>query len=188
MNKKERKLACATALQSAAADMLVCDDFGALEAVSTKGLVASLAAMGVQEGEKVLLVVNEANEKLYLSGRNLPTLAINTANAVQVRAGAVGVAVWEGSMGSMGSGACGWSGTHRVPAVLLVLEAAGVLLVRRLSPGCSHCWPCLPCCHHATHTPHSRTPQVYDVLNADRIVVEQSALAYLNEWFGESQA
>ncbi|EFN52995.1 hypothetical protein CHLNCDRAFT_49059 [Chlorella variabilis] len=112
MNKKERKLACATALQSAAADMLVCDDFGALEAVSTKGLVASLAAMGVQEGEKVLLVVNEANEKLYLSGRNLPTLAINTANAVQV----------------------------------------------------------------------------YDVLNADRIVVEQSALAYLNEWFGESQA
>ena len=26
--------------------------------------------------------------------------------------------------------------------------------------------------------------QVYDVLNADVIVVEKSALAYLNEWFG----
>jgi hypothetical protein len=33
MNKKERKLACATALQSAAADMIVCDDFSALEQV-----------------------------------------------------------------------------------------------------------------------------------------------------------
>ncbi len=36
------------------------------------------------QGEKVLLIVNEANEKVYLSGRNVPTLAINTANAVQV--------------------------------------------------------------------------------------------------------
>jgi ribosomal protein L4 len=26
--------------------------------------------------------------------------------------------------------------------------------------------------------------QVYDVLNADRIVVEQAALAYINSWFG----
>ena len=81
---------------------------------------------------------------------------------------------------------------HRVPSLLLVVEAAGMLLVRHLSPGCSHCWPCLPCCHHTTHThthtPHSRAPQVYDVLNADRIVVEQSALAYLNKWFDESQA
>jgi len=25
---------------------------------------------------------------------------------------------------------------------------------------------------------------VYDVLNADRIIVEQGALAYINEWFG----
>ncbi len=26
--------------------------------------------------------------------------------------------------------------------------------------------------------------QVYDVLNADKIVVEKGALAYINEWFG----
>ena len=31
------------------------------------------------------------------------------------------------------------------------------------------------------------TPQVYDVLNADRIVVEKAALAYLNEWFGAAE-
>lgn len=154
MNKKERKLACATALQSAASDMLVVESFEGLTGVSTKGLVASLAAMGIEEvrrrplaplscpplpasgrtdsaarlawgghkpcptassnlavlllhkhqprprhphlprtafpvileqGEKVLLIVNEANETVYLSGRNVPTLAINTANAVQAR-------------------------------------------------------------------------------------------------------
>ena len=34
----------------------------------------------------MLLIVNEPNEKVYLSGRNVPTLAINTAAAVQVRA------------------------------------------------------------------------------------------------------
>lgn len=110
MNKKERKLACATALQSAAADMIVCDDFSALEQVKTALLVAGLGAMGADPtgGKKVLLIVNEPNDKVYLSGRNIPTLAINTSHAVQV----------------------------------------------------------------------------YDVLNADVIVVEKSALAYLNEWFG----
>lgn len=47
MNKKERKLALATALQSAACDMLVCDDFSVLDTVKTQALVAGLAAMGV---------------------------------------------------------------------------------------------------------------------------------------------
>ncbi|KAI7845278.1 hypothetical protein COHA_001121 [Chlorella ohadii] len=111
MNKKEKKLALSTALQSAAADMIVCDDFSAMAEVKTKTLVSALAAMGVQEGEKVLLIVNEPNNTVYLSGRNVPTLAINTANAVQV----------------------------------------------------------------------------YDVLNADRVIVEKAALAYLNEWFGGEQ-
>lgn len=36
------------------------------------------------QSEKVLLIVNEPNQNVYLSGRNVPTLAINTANAVQV--------------------------------------------------------------------------------------------------------
>ena len=33
MNKKEKKLALSTALQSAAADMIVCDDFSAMQEV-----------------------------------------------------------------------------------------------------------------------------------------------------------
>jgi hypothetical protein len=40
----------------------------------------------------VLLVVNEPNEALYLSGRNIPTVAINTAHALQVtRSSAAGL-------------------------------------------------------------------------------------------------
>ncbi|KAG7674223.1 hypothetical protein Ndes2526B_g03974 [Nannochloris sp. 'desiccata'] len=112
MNKKEKRLAFATALQSAAGDMVVVEDFaGKFEEIKTKSLVGKLAAMGVDvETEKALLILSEANEYVYLSGRNIEGLAINTANAVQV----------------------------------------------------------------------------YDVLAADRIVVEKSALAYLNEYYGSS--
>ena len=55
--------------------------------VKTALLVAGLGAMGADpsDGKKVLLIVNEPNEKVYLSGRNIPTLAINTSHAVQVR-------------------------------------------------------------------------------------------------------
>jgi len=112
MNKKEKRLALATALQSAVKDMLVVEDFaGAFSEVKTKSLVAKLAALGVDvESEKTLLVLNESNQFVYLSGRNIERLGINTANAVQL----------------------------------------------------------------------------YDVLAADRIVVEKSALAYINEYYGGS--
>lgn len=55
---QERKLALATALQSAAADMIVCDDFSALDSVKTQALVAGLGAMGadveVSKGRQLL--------------------------------------------------------------------------------------------------------------------------------------
>jgi large subunit ribosomal protein L4 len=47
MNKKERRLALATALQSAAGDMLVVEDLaGKLPAAKTKNLVALLQQVG----------------------------------------------------------------------------------------------------------------------------------------------
>lgn len=264
MNKKERKLALATALQSAAADMLVVDSFEGLAGVSTKGLVAALAAVGIEEvrrctaaaapdntalpllrgnaaaawppaafgpasahmrgmcgqadcvpwphftscprgvgdglgsthqhhithcwtppppkhreqGEKVLLIVNEANQNVYLSGRNVPTLAINTAHAVQVR-------------------------RRRRPLLLVLTWHVQVAWCwcrhahscQRSSAGrgCRRGPPALsPTCISVQH-PDLPPPyrcvvsQVYDVLNADRIVVEQAGLAYLNEWFGGEQ-
>jgi large subunit ribosomal protein L4 len=110
MNKKERRLAMATALQSAAADIVVVEDFaGAFNEVKTSALVSKLKAVGVDPSEhKTLIILNDANEQVYLSGRNLPKVAMNNANAVQV----------------------------------------------------------------------------YDVLAADRIIIERSALAYINEIYG----
>lgn len=114
MNKKEKRLALATALQSAAGDMVVVEDFaGAFNEIKTKSLVEKLAAIGADvNNQKTLLILGEANEQVYLSGRNIEFLAINTANAVQV----------------------------------------------------------------------------YDVLAADRIVIEKSALAYINEFYGAEGA
>ena len=113
MNKKEKRLAFATALQSAAGDMVVVEDFtGKFEEVKTKSLVEKLAAIGADVyTEKTLLILSHANEQVFLSGRNIEKLAINTANAVQI----------------------------------------------------------------------------YDVLSADRIIVEKSALAFLNEFYGASE-
>lgn len=110
MNKKEKRLALSTALQSAAVDMVVVEDFAeSFQEIKTKSLTEKLAVVGADVStEKTLLILNEPNEFVQLSGRNVERLFINTANAVQV----------------------------------------------------------------------------YDLLGADRVVVEKSALAYINEYYG----
>jgi large subunit ribosomal protein L4 len=112
MNKKEKRLALATAIQSAADDMIVVEDFAAdFAEIKTKSLVSKLEAVGANPTEeKTLLILNEPSENVYLSGRNMEFLAINLSNAVQV----------------------------------------------------------------------------YDVLGASKVVVEKSALEYINEYYGES--
>eukprot|EP00887_Chlorella_sp_A99_P000466 scaffold17.g466.t1 len=112
MNRKERRLALATALQSAAGDMVVVQDFGGqLGGPKTSALLERLAAVGVSLDQKTLIILNQANEDVYLSGRNVAKLAINTADRLQV----------------------------------------------------------------------------FDVLGAEKIVVEESALAYINEFYGGEQ-
>lgn len=56
---------------------------------------------------------------------------------------------------------------------------SSALLLPPTHPGC-----CIDsfCCPH-----FPAWPQVYDVLNADRIVVEKAALAYINEWFSAGE-
>jgi len=86
MNKKEKRLALATALQSAAQDMVVVDDFSAdFSEIKTKSLISKLEAVGASPvDEKTLLILNEPSENVYFSGRNIEFLAINLANAVQL--------------------------------------------------------------------------------------------------------
>lgn len=113
MNKKERRLALATALNSAAADVVVVE--GSLSSQladkKTKTLLALLEKVGANSMEKkTLLVTREASEEVTLAGRNVAKLAINTATAISV----------------------------------------------------------------------------FDVLNADRIVIEKEALAYINGMYGDA--
>jgi len=86
MNKKERRLALATALQSAAADMLVVEDLNSkVEDKKTKTLLSILSKVGVNPMEqKVLLITNEASDNVVLAGRNVEKLYINSADAIKV--------------------------------------------------------------------------------------------------------
>ena len=114
MNKKERRLALATALNSAAADVVVVDEplSSQLADKKTKTLLALLLKVGADSMEKkTLLVTREVCEEVVLAGRNVAKLAINTATAISV----------------------------------------------------------------------------FDVLNADRIVIEKEALAYINNMYGDNE-
>lgn len=86
MNKKEKRLALATALQSAASDTIVVEDFASdYEVVKTKTLLQKLSTVGADvETHKTLLILNEPSESVFLSGRNVERLAINSASAVQI--------------------------------------------------------------------------------------------------------
>jgi len=110
MNKKERRLAMATALQTAAASMTVVDDLTA-EAFperKTKAVADALARWGVADGEHALLITSASVPTVADSARNIGALVHSTVAALSV----------------------------------------------------------------------------YDVLRADKLVVEASAVAWLNNWFG----
>mmetsp|Transcript_23784 Transcript_23784/g.52161 ORF Transcript_23784/g.52161 Transcript_23784/m.52161 type:complete len:243 (+) Transcript_23784:74-802(+) len=85
MNKKERRLALATALQSAAQDMVVVESLqGQVQDKKTKSLIALMETMGVSVEKKTLIIVKEANENVMLAGRNIEKVAINTADKIDV--------------------------------------------------------------------------------------------------------
>lgn len=80
MNRKERRLALRTALQSRVEDLIVVEDFAEkLPRPKTKELIGAIARWGVEADEKVLLIVAERNENVYLSARNVSTLRMLSA-------------------------------------------------------------------------------------------------------------
>lgn len=85
MNRKERRLALTTALLSRTEDLVVVADFGAqLTQPKTKEMVAALSRWGIEPKAKVLLIVGEKDESVYLSARNIPTLKLILANNLNV--------------------------------------------------------------------------------------------------------
>ena len=85
MNRKERRLALRTALQSRVNDLIVVEDFGGqLTRPKTKELLQALGRWGIAADQKVLLIVGERNENVYLSARNIQKLRLISANNLNI--------------------------------------------------------------------------------------------------------
>ncbi len=85
MNRKERRLALRTALQSRVDDLILVEDFSdQLPRPKTKELLGALTRWGVLEKSKVLLVVSERNDSVYLSARNVSSLKLILASSLNV--------------------------------------------------------------------------------------------------------
>lgn len=77
INKKEKRLALRTAFMGRLEDLIVVEEFaGQLPRPKTKELVNAMGRWGVQTDEKVLLILSEKQDNVYLSGRNVANLKI----------------------------------------------------------------------------------------------------------------
>jgi large subunit ribosomal protein L4 len=85
MNRKERRLALRTAFQSRSEDLIVVEDFSEnLPRPKTKELVQAMTRWGVEPESKVLLIVAERNDNVYLSARNIGNLRMISANNLNI--------------------------------------------------------------------------------------------------------
>ncbi|MDY7006371.1 MAG: 50S ribosomal protein L4 [Cyanobacteriota bacterium] len=85
MNRKEKRLALSTAFQSRSEDLIAIENFSdQFTRPKTKELVQAIARWGVEPGSKVLLILEEKQENVYLSGRNIAKLKISLANNLNI--------------------------------------------------------------------------------------------------------
>lgn len=85
MNRKERRLALRTAIQSRVEDLIVVQDFAdKLPRPKTREMAKALAGWGVEPGSKVLLILAERDEMVYLSARNINNLRLISATNLNV--------------------------------------------------------------------------------------------------------
>ncbi|MBD2020338.1 50S ribosomal protein L4 [Leptolyngbya sp. FACHB-36] len=85
MNRKERRLALRTAFQGRVDDLVVVQDFAdKLPRPKTKDLVQALTGWGVEPESKVLLILAERSENIYLSARNIEKLRLISASNLNV--------------------------------------------------------------------------------------------------------
>jgi large subunit ribosomal protein L4 len=85
MNRKERRLALRTALQSRMDDLVVVEDFAEnLPRPKTKELVQAMSRWGIEPESKVLLIVSDRDDNVYLSARNVGNLKLISASNLNV--------------------------------------------------------------------------------------------------------
>ncbi|MBE9177495.1 50S ribosomal protein L4 [Oculatella sp. LEGE 06141] len=85
MNRKERRLALRTAFQSRVDDLVVVADFAEqFSRPKTKELLGAMSRWGVEPGEKVLLIVSDRDQNVYLSARNVSKLRMLSAHNLNI--------------------------------------------------------------------------------------------------------
>ncbi|MDX2098757.1 MAG: 50S ribosomal protein L4 [Leptolyngbyaceae cyanobacterium bins.59] len=85
MNRKERRLALRTVLQSRASELIIVEDFGdQLPRPKTKELLSAMTRWGVDAESKVLLIVAEQVDNVYLSARNIENLKLISADNLNI--------------------------------------------------------------------------------------------------------
>jgi large subunit ribosomal protein L4 len=85
MNRKERRLALRTAFQSRAGELIVVESFTEnFPRPKTKDLMAAIARWGVDPQAKVLLIVPEKDDNVYLSARNVENVKLILATSLNV--------------------------------------------------------------------------------------------------------
>lgn len=85
MNRKERRLALRTAFQSRAEDLIVVEEFSdQLSRPKTKELTQAMVRWGVEAEAKVLLILPEPQEMVYLSARNISTVKLISASNLNI--------------------------------------------------------------------------------------------------------
>lgn len=85
MNRKERRLALRTALQGRSEDLVVVEDFAdKLPRPKTKELLSAMSRWGITSEDKVLLIVSERNDNVYLSARNVSNLRLISASNLNI--------------------------------------------------------------------------------------------------------
>ena len=85
MNRKERRLALRTAFNSRSEDIMVVEDFAdQLPRPKTRELASALARWGVESDARVLLILSEIADNVYLSARNLNKLKLIKATNLNI--------------------------------------------------------------------------------------------------------
>lgn len=85
MNRKERRLALRTAFQSRLEDLIVVEEFvDNLPRPKTKELMQALERWGIEPEAKVLMIVGQRNDNVYLSARNVSNLRLISASNLNV--------------------------------------------------------------------------------------------------------
>ena len=85
MNRKERRLALRTAFQGRVENLVVVEDFAEqFPRPKTKEFVTALQRWGIDTSSKVLLILAEKQEMVYLSVRNIPNVKLITASNLNI--------------------------------------------------------------------------------------------------------